>query len=298
MTVNKNPKQTAGKEQVRLTGDYYVINGPVNETMELGVKEALKGQSSQDCCSIFLTTYGGSGDVAYKVGRLLQRHYKKVRFLINSECKSAGTILCLAGHELFMSETGELGPLDVQIIDGIKSSRNSGLDFNSSLSIARREVIKSFLESFKEMSRLKVSRSHAIKSAGKIAQSIASSLYAQIDPIQIAATQRSIAIALDYGVRLATSSQSITPENLKKLITGYSSHGFCIDREEATGLFKIVHKLEDDKEIMSILEELGGSVNEVNDSNTCNVLKVNRNATCEQPSKVKKDTDSSASGTP
>lgn len=248
--------KTAITGNFSMTCDYYIINGSVNQTMENAVTKVLQQPANHKTCSIFLSTFGGSGDSAYKIGRLFQRHYQRLRFIVNSECKSAGTILCVAGHELLMSETGELGPLDVQIIDGIKSSKNSGLDFNSSLTIARREVIRAFIESFQDMSRMKVSRTHAIESAGKIAQSVASSLYSQIDPVQIAAMQRSITIAMSYGLRLAQFSQSITKENLNKLITNYPSHGFCIDRDEAKTLFKTVKDLEADNEVVFILEKI------------------------------------------
>lgn len=45
--------------------DYYVINGPVDDTMESGAKNAVSKSDGGEECAIFLTTYGGSADVAY-----------------------------------------------------------------------------------------------------------------------------------------------------------------------------------------------------------------------------------------
>jgi len=49
--------------------DYYVINGPVDDTMESGAKNAVSKSDGGEECAIFLTTYGGSADVAYRVMR-------------------------------------------------------------------------------------------------------------------------------------------------------------------------------------------------------------------------------------
>lgn len=58
--------------------DYYVINGPVDDTMESGAKNAVSKSDGGEECAIFLTTYGGSADVAYRVMRLFQRRYKNI----------------------------------------------------------------------------------------------------------------------------------------------------------------------------------------------------------------------------
>lgn len=99
--------------------DFYIINGPVDERMEAMVTIAIHPTSS-DTCAIFLTTYGGSADVAYRVMRLFQRRYSRVKVAVFGQCKSAGTIMAIGADELYMYETAELGPLDVQVYDGVK----------------------------------------------------------------------------------------------------------------------------------------------------------------------------------
>ncbi len=69
--------------------DYYVINGPVDDTMESGAKNAVSKSDGGEECAIFLTTYGGSADVAYRVMRLFQRRYKNIRKLFkNPRCQA------------------------------------------------------------------------------------------------------------------------------------------------------------------------------------------------------------------
>lgn len=232
--------------------DFYVINSDIDNTMEAAVSKIIE-PTSEKCC-VFLTTYGGSADVAYRVMRLLQRKYPCVAIAVVGKCKSAGTIMAIGADVLLMSETGELGPLDVQIVDGVKSSTNSGLDFSSALTVSRQEVVNSFFTTFQTMTAAKLSRMHAIEAAGRIAQSVASALYSQVDPVTIGASQRSIAVAMEYGTRLSQRSHSISPQNLQRLIAGYPAHSFCIDREEAKGLFHSVEPIETHPDIMRVYD--------------------------------------------
>lgn len=257
--------------------DYYVINGPVDDTMESGAKNAVSKSDGGEECAIFLTTYGGSADVAYRVMRLFQRRYKNIKIIVTGKCKSAGTIMAIGANTLVLGEAGELGPLDVQIYDGIKSSKNSGLDFNSALTVARTEVVDAFATAFHTMTSARLSRMHAIESAGRIAQSVASALYSQIDPVTIGASQRSIAVAMEYGFRLSKTSNSISLENLKRLVAGYPAHSFCIDREEARGLFKSVKKFEEDADLLDVFQRIAGIITDPIEEN-CLVVKVIQDA--------------------
>lgn len=263
--------------------DFYIINGPVNEQMENSVTDVLRCPTC-DSCAIFLTTYGGFADIAYRVMRFFQIKYKCVKVVVSGQCKSAGTIMAIGADELYMSETAELGPLDVQVYDGVKSSRNSGLDFNTALAVARGEVVDSFVTTFQMMTSAKVSRMHAIEAAGRIAQSVASALYSQVDPVTIGAMRRSIAVAMEYGTRLAKRPRSISSDNLKKLIAGYPAHSFCIDREEAQELFRSVRNLEDDRTLIDVQTKHMAEISTPNPEK-CFVLKVDKNETSSsQPS--------------
>ncbi len=64
---------------------------------------------------VYLETPGGSGETAEEIVKFLHEHFTKVAFVISGEAKSAGTIMALSGHEILMTETGSLGPIDAQI---------------------------------------------------------------------------------------------------------------------------------------------------------------------------------------
>lgn len=63
----------------------------------------------------YLETPGGSGESAEEIAKFLHSKFSEVNFIIASEAKSAGTILALSGHNIYMTETGSLGPIDAQV---------------------------------------------------------------------------------------------------------------------------------------------------------------------------------------
>ena len=67
---------------------------------------------------------------------------------------------------------------------------------------------------------------------------------------------RSMAIAKEYGERLFKNSELCDEESLKTLISGYPSHSFVIDREEAKGIFKSGKVRECTPDEIELLENL------------------------------------------
>jgi ClpP class serine protease len=60
-------------------------------------------------------TPGGSGEAAEEIAKFLRKKFEEVNFLIAGEAKSAGTILVLSGDNIYMTDTGSLGPIDAQV---------------------------------------------------------------------------------------------------------------------------------------------------------------------------------------
>jgi len=82
--------------------DYYVIH------------DFLKHVKEQHLY-VYLETPGGRGDVAEDIVKCFRSKFETVSFIIAGEAKSAGTIMALSGDEIFMTETGSLGPIDAQV---------------------------------------------------------------------------------------------------------------------------------------------------------------------------------------
>ena len=219
--------------------DWILISGAITRDLHLRISQLIKSEKKNDACTLFIVTFGGDADAAYRIGRCLQHSYTHVRVVVPGMCKSAGTLICMAAHELVIGDLGELGPLDVQLLrkDEV-GDRSSGLDLTEAMGLISNHMTTSFrnyLLTIKSDTRL--STKLAGDFAVKLATSMIAPIYSQIDPIQLGENQRATAIAFQYGLRLAEKTGSITNESLMKLITGYPSHGFVIDRGEASTLF-------------------------------------------------------------
>ena len=67
---------------------------------------------------IYLETPGGSGEATEEIVRWLRKKYQTINFIVAGEAKSAGTLMVMSGNEIYMSETGSLGPIDAQVMLG------------------------------------------------------------------------------------------------------------------------------------------------------------------------------------
>jgi serine dehydrogenase proteinase len=187
--------------------------------------------------ALILTTIGGDPDAAFLMARCLQRAYGKFSIYIFGPCKSAGTLVVIGAREIIVSDSGELGPLDIQLgKDDELFIRSSGLDVTESMVYLRDLASEVF---FNQFIRLKVSGSITTKTAAEISQSIALGIVTpilnQIDPLKLGEVQRSMRIAKDYGKLL-----NPTFSELDTLVSGYPSHSFAIDREQAKKIFQNV----------------------------------------------------------
>ncbi|MFN2974922.1 P-loop NTPase family protein [Terriglobus aquaticus] len=210
---------------------------------------------------LVLTTLGGDPNAAYRIARCLQEEYGinrgngdqpdvepkdagKFYLFVDSRCKSAGTILATGATHLIMSDFAELGPIDVQLRKGDEvGERSSSLTPMHAIESIRDLSIKYFEDCFKEL-RFNQDLLFGTKGASEIATRMATSLFgeifSQIDPMRVAEFDRAMRIASEYGSRLGANH--LKPGGLARLVAAYPTHGFVIDRKEATEIFKSVEK--------------------------------------------------------
>lgn len=82
------------------------------------MQDLLRISCDDKIIDIYLETPGGSAEAAEEIANLLHSKYEEVNFVIAGEAKSAGTILALSGDNIYMCETGSLGPIDAQVLIG------------------------------------------------------------------------------------------------------------------------------------------------------------------------------------
>ncbi len=90
--------------------DFLIVNSPMDGDLFLSVVDAVSKNKLNKKAVVFLVSWGGLADAAYRTGRYLQSTYDSITIFIPSSCKSAGTLLAIAGKSLIMSPFGELGP--------------------------------------------------------------------------------------------------------------------------------------------------------------------------------------------
>ncbi|MDW3683360.1 hypothetical protein RA280_16725 [Cupriavidus sp. CV2] len=224
--------------------DVIVISQGITRDLHRALTQKVRANQRHEKCTLFLTTYGGDPDGAYRIARCLRHHYKHLRIVIPSYCKSAGTLITIVADELVIGDLGELGPLDIQVLKNSElSERSSGLDIIQALGAARQHAQDAFhagLINIRNSARL--STKLAGEFAATIAVGVAGPLYAQIDPIRLGEMQRAMRIAHEYGQRLNRYTNALLEGALDKLVADYPAHGFVIDRKEASELFRTVKK--------------------------------------------------------
>lgn len=90
-------------ERVLVYDDYFII------------RDMLLKHKDKKHIDLYLETPGGSGEAAEEIVRFLHKNFETVNFVISGQAKSAGTIMALSGDEIYMTESGSLGPIDAQI---------------------------------------------------------------------------------------------------------------------------------------------------------------------------------------
>lgn len=211
---------------------------------------------------LILSTPGGSADAAYRIARCLQRAYKvnsddlaergSFYLYVHDMCKSAGTLLALGASTLIMSQRSQLGPIDVQLVNEEEvGERRSGLAPRQAMETLSTEAGKTFYRMFRMMrvGGLQLPTRLAAETAATMAIGIMEPIYAQLDPIRMGEIERFVNIAQEYGERLRTNN--VRKDTIEKLLSGYPSHEFVIDREESRELFERVEIPSDDLEMVA-----------------------------------------------
>ena len=180
--------ECAGKVASELNADVYFYNAGIDrDAAQVFCSTLRKIAPKRKNAALILVTLGGDPDAAFLISRCLLRAYSKYGVYIFGQCKSAGTLIVVGASEVIMADSGELGPLDIQV--GKEDEifvRSSGLDLAESIRHMRDLASEEFLKQFV---RLKASGSITTKTAADMAQGIALGLVtpilSQIDPIKL-----------------------------------------------------------------------------------------------------------------
>jgi hypothetical protein len=227
--------------------DLFAYFGPIRRPFDDEFIEAFERRRKRKNLVLMLTTLGGDPDAAYRMGRCIQRSYallprpketstQKISVFVDTFCASAGTLIALGATEVIMSEFAELSPLDIQIRKPDDAwERDSGLTPTQALDILETRSKSLFKQHFNQLrldGELGLTTRTAVEVAPTLTTGLLAPIYGQIDPMRLGEVERLMGITAAYGERLAKFN--LRQGALARLLAGYPSHSFVIDRCEAT----------------------------------------------------------------
>lgn len=194
----------------------------VEETYQL-LEDGYKDIEDLD---VLVTSGGGDIHSAYHLAKLFRRYAKgKLRFIVPRYAKSAATLLTFGGDEIIFGPVSELGPLDPQIAlppydSELPLQRFSPLAIRPTLNLIAEENEKG----------------HNI-----LVEKLSSSLP---EALILGQHLKELEVAKHYVVKLLTTrmlkkkrnAEEIAANIGEQLVSGYPSHGCCIDYDECVSL--------------------------------------------------------------
>lgn len=223
--------------------DVFTYCGPIDRRGYRMLSTAIP-QNKKKSALLILCTFGGDPNAGYRIARALIHHYSPENFsvLLPAECKSAGTLVCVGAHSLYMCDRSELGPLDIQVQKQDEIfQQSSGLDIVRGVEHLREDALATFNDYLFDINAGSgLSTKIASEIASKLVIGLYEPMFAQVDPVRLGEMSAALQIAHEYGTRLNERSKSLKADALNKLINKYPAHAFVIDRSEAKGLFERV----------------------------------------------------------
>ena len=244
--MNKTLTNEADAVSRELDADVFLFRGEISRSSSENVERLLSKRLRKPNALLILVTPGGDPDAAFRIGRAFQDLYTGVvASLIPGWCKSAGTLITLAGSKIYIGDMGELGPLDIQLAkqDEIEEAA-SGLLIETTLRTLEATATRMFLSITKTIrNETRVTTKMASEISAKMVIGLMGPVYGQVEPLRVGENARAMAITMQYGRRLSITSKCLNdPASLEYLIRGYPDHGFVIDRKEAKSIYKDVEK--------------------------------------------------------
>jgi hypothetical protein len=262
-TMIKKPDTQALANEVaaEANADILIYNGPIGRDSDRDMIFECRKRRRRPNIILFLITAGGDPDAAYRLSRCFQRRYKNFCCCISGYCKSAGTLVVLGAHELILLDNGEIGPIDVQMAKRDELwEMESGQVVMTSLTTLQEKAFSTFEHFFLTL-KGHAGRSITLRTAADLATRLTTGLFAevykQIDPKHIGEAGRAMSIAHEYGQRLRRVSKNFSLETLDRIVSGYPSHGFVIDRAEMSQLFlNTRHATKKERALVELLGQL------------------------------------------
>ena len=189
--------------------------------------------------ALLIDSPGGQARAAYEIASLLRQHCGGFVAVVPRRAKSAATLISLGADGIILGEYGELGPLDVQIMDVEREEWISGLDEVQSLERLHAFTMAAFDQTmFMLASRTRMKAGTLIPHVTKLVTQMVQPMFGNVDVVRYTQMSRRLKVGEEYARRLLMNrfSESIANNIARKLVEIYPEHGFIIDHGEAERL--------------------------------------------------------------
>jgi hypothetical protein len=190
---------------------------------------------------VFLHTWGGDADSAYRIATFLQKKAGGFEVVVPKMAKSAGTLLTLGATKIIMGQMAELGPLDMQVRDPESEQMDSALNETKSLQTLSREALVLYAQKMEVLKKLY--RWKTFETRNRIATEFVNEmirpLVKKISAVHYTKMARIMEIMKKYGRGLMTRAGypiSRASKVVEKLGEDFPDHGYIIDTREAREL--------------------------------------------------------------
>jgi hypothetical protein len=192
--------------------------------------------------NVLLDSPGGSLDSAYKMVRFLTCYTRELNVHVPRRAKSASTLLALGANHIYLSQFGELGPLDTQIFD----PRNpvayvSALDCYQSVDYVRMFGVSAMSKALRQLSADtggQVTLKDLLGTASDFATGAIGPMLTGVRALDFGAWGRSLKIGERYAQILLEDNHTRDEAGriAERLVYSYTHHLFPIDYREACAI--------------------------------------------------------------
>ena len=207
------------------------ISSDIDYADAVGFYNVLRNIGHTKRICLIIDSPGGDPDAAYKIVRLLKHYCEELIAVVPFMAKSAATLITLGTDEIQMGPISELGPIDPQISMPQKGGHGAA------------QAIRDCIDYLSEKIRN--------DEDPKLMSMVLYPIIDKLDPWIIGRFERTVKAAAQYARALLANGMLNGSEQdvsivVQRLSEGYFSHGYVIDRIEASEMGLNIKSIDDE----------------------------------------------------
>ncbi len=236
-------KELTALEKLRGDVPTYIYFGMIGGSNLVKTRKYLMQAPEKPEIDIILHSGGGSASDAYRLIRTFRDKYKIVNIIVPFWAKSAATLFAFGANRLALQESGELGPIDVQIKRDVETEAegrwSSALNVQASLLQIEARSREGMLEMFTKLRSkenpeiMKIGRKQLAEMLLNYSAKFYEPLLQKIDTLELGTMARSLSEGRMYANRILKQYTDTEEDKIETLINFLTyecpTHGYVVD---------------------------------------------------------------------